>query len=349
MQFMRSVRTSKIVMVVLALTLLLAGCGGGVQEQAGDSGGDEPSAAAGGEAAADGSEAPETVSLTVGFLPIAGYAYLWQAQDAGYFADEGLEVELVPAAGGAAIIPALEAGEFQFGVSDVVTLMNARNGGVDVKMASLNFYESEDAPTHAVITNDDAIQSAADLSGTTVATNVKFNIDWLLLREWLRQNDVDPDSVEFTEVAFPDQVTAVKDGNVAAAGTIEPFVGAAKAQDLRAIGNYFTEVLSPVPTAGVIAMQSYLDENPDVAQRFVAAIEQAIEDGQEDEQLVRDIVKANTPIPPEAVDNMNLQVWQTEADTGGLQFLIDKVNEEGLVDEEITVDDLLWSEAKRTP
>jgi NitT/TauT family transport system substrate-binding protein len=285
--------------------------------------------------------------LSVGFIPIAGYAYFWQAQTEGYFAQEGLDVELVPAAGGAAMIPALESGDLQFGVSDIVALLNAQNGGIDVRFVSLNFYENRASPTHAVITNCPNVQSPKDLKGKVVATNIKYNIDWLLMREWLRLKGVDPETVQFTEIPFPDQAVAVKQCRVAAAGMIEPFYTIAQDQGLRVLGNYFTEVLPVVPTAGVIATQAYISRHPGTVKRFVAAIERAIVDGMRDETVVRRLIREHTPIPPGLVDKVHLQEWRLEADVQGMQFFIDKAHQEDLLKRPLAVADILWKEANR--
>lgn len=326
----------RVVLGGVALVVLLAACAG--DEPAGPPDDADPDDAAAEE---------EVVSLTVGFLPIAAYVYFWQAQDAGYFAEEGLEVELVPAAGGAAIIPALESGDFDFGVSDVFALLNAQNGGVDVRFVSLNIYENADEPTHAVITNEPEVQGPEDLEGRVVATNVQFNIDWVMMRQWMRLHGADPEALEFTEIPFPDQVTAVESRDVAAAGSIEPFYTIAESEDLRVVGNYFTEVLPVVPTAGVIAMQSYLEDNPDIARRFVRAIDRAVTDLIEDPDVARQLVTDNTPTPEEIIQQVRLQEWRLAAEEQTLTELIRFGQEEGLYERDFTLEDIIWEETRR--
>ncbi|CAN5808799.1 hypothetical protein BH20CHL2_BH20CHL2_07820 [soil metagenome] len=329
------------------LALLVVACGGGEPRPAGETGTPDRPATDAGTAQAGEGEQGELIELRVGFLPIAGYAYLWQAQDAGYFEDEGLDVELVTAPGGAAIIPALQAGSMDLGVSEIVAVLNAQDAGIDARFVSFNFYESEEAPTHAVVTNDPSVRTPADLVDQRVATNVLLNLDWLLVREWLRLHDVDPESVSYTEVPFPDQIGALDTGSIPAAGMIEPFYTIAESQGMTVLGNYFTEVRPIVPTAGVIATQAYIDEHPDVVRRFVAAVERALQDGIEDESLVRDLIVEHTPTPPEVAEEINLQEWRLAADIEGIQFIIDLAEAEDLFDTEFTPEDILWSEAKR--
>src|ERR1700722_20979990 len=131
-------------------------------------------------------EAQDTqiTKLRVGFIPVGIYSYLWRARDAGYFKEERLEVELVPMAGGGQIIPALQSGALQFGISDALGVLNARNGGIPATYVSFNFAQASDDPVHAVLTMDPEIKSAADLKGKSVATNLSYNTDWTMMGEW---------------------------------------------------------------------------------------------------------------------------------------------------------------------
>jgi len=56
------------------------------------------------------SMAQNPVELQVGYIPAGIYAYFWRANDAGYFAQENLKVDLKVMAGGGVVIPALQAG-----------------------------------------------------------------------------------------------------------------------------------------------------------------------------------------------------------------------------------------------
>ena len=58
----------------------------------------------------------EMTKIRVAALPIAETGALWAAIDEGIFADHGLEVEVVPAQGGAQAIPALLSGDIQFAI-----------------------------------------------------------------------------------------------------------------------------------------------------------------------------------------------------------------------------------------
>jgi NitT/TauT family transport system substrate-binding protein len=287
--------------------------------------------------------AEEMTVLRVGYIPIGIYSYLWRAQDAGYFADEKIKVELVPMAGGGQIIPALQSGALQFGISDALGVLNARNGGIPVSYVSFNFQQASDDPVHAVLTMDPDVKSAADLKGKAVATNLSYNTDWTMMREWLRKENVDVKSVTFREIPFPDMLAAIRNHTVAAVGATEPFVTLGKEQGARVIGHYFTDVKSPIPFCGIVAMLPYVEENKDAVRRFMRAVNRALDD-YKDPQIVRDTVAAHTKIPPAVIKTMNLGEWSKSIPAETMQFWVDAAKNEGIVNATADLDSLVWQD-----
>jgi NitT/TauT family transport system substrate-binding protein len=286
----------------------------------------------------------ELTKLRIGYIPVGIYSYFWRARDAGYFKDEKLEVELVPMAGGGQIIPALQSGALQFGISDALGVLNARNGGIPATYVSFNFSQSSDDPVHAVLTLDPSIKTAADLKGKSVATNLSYNTDWTMMREWLRKQKVDLQSVTFREIPFPDMLAALRNNTVAAVGATEPFVTLGKQQGARILGYYFTDVQSPNVLSGIVAMLPYVEKNKDVVKRLVRAVNRAIDDFNSDPQIVRKTIAANTKIPPEVVEKMGLGKWQTNVPPEQMQFWVDAAKKEGVINAGTDLKSLVWQD-----
>jgi NitT/TauT family transport system substrate-binding protein len=287
--------------------------------------------------------AEEMTVLRVGYIPIGIYSYFWRAQDAGYFADEKIKVELVPMAGGGQIIPALQSGALQFGISDALGVLNARNGGIPVTFVSFNFQQAADDPVHAVLTMDPSVKSAADLKGKAVATNLSYNTDWTMMREWLRKGNVDVNSVTFREIPFPDMLAAIRNNTVAAVGATEPFVTLGEEQGARVIGHYFTDVKSPIPFCGIVAMLPYVEANKEAVKGFMRAINRALDD-YKDPQIVRETVGAHTKIPPAVIKTMNLGSWSKSIAPETMQFWVDAAKKEGIVNATADLNSLVWQD-----
>jgi NitT/TauT family transport system substrate-binding protein len=289
-------------------------------------------------------EDAEMTKLRVGYIPVGIYSYFWRARDAGYFKGARLEVELVPMAGGGQIIPALQSGSLQFGISDALGVLNARNGGIPATYVSFNFSQSSDDPVHAVLTMDPAIKTAADLKGKSVATNLSYNTDWTMMRAWLRKQNVDVQSVTFREIPFPDMLAALRNNTVAAVGATEPFITFGKEQGARVLGYYFTDVQSPVVLSGVVAMIPYVEKNKDLVKRFVGAINRAIDDFNSDPSIARKTIAANTKIPPAVIEKMGLGKWQTDVPPEQIQFWVDAAKKEGVISATTDLKSLIWQD-----
>ncbi|MBK8008873.1 MAG: ABC transporter substrate-binding protein [Rhizobiales bacterium] len=274
-------------------------------------------------------------------MPVGIYAYFWRARDAGYFKEEKLEVELVTMAGGGQIIPALQSGALDFGISDALGVLNARNGGIPVTFVSFNFQQTSADPVHAVLTMDPDIKTGADLKGKAVATNLSYNTDWTMMREWLRKQNVDIKSVTFREVPFPDMLAALRNKTVSAVGAVEPFVTFGKEQGARVLGHYFTDVKSPNVLSGIVATTPYIEKNKDLVKRFVRAVNRAIDDFQ-DPKVARQTIAANTKIPPAVIEKMNLGQWSKNVPAETMQFWVDAAKKEGIVNATADLKGLVW-------
>lgn len=291
--------------------------------------------------------AQSPVELKVGYIPAGIYAYFWRANEAKYFAQENLKVDLTVMAGGGVVIPALQAGAIQFGVSDALGVINARNNGIDIKYVSLNFAQASDDPVHAVMTNDPNVKSAKDLVGKNIATNLRYNTDWTMMREWLRSQGVDPNKVNFSEVPFPNMLGAVRNGTLAAAGMVEPFYTLGANEGFRVLGHYFTDVKSPVLFTGIVASGDYIAKNGAVVERFVRAIHRAIDDFNRDPKIIRQTMAANTKIPPAVLEKMRLGRWTTSSSLADMQFWIDAARKEGLITgSNVKVEDMVWQKGR---
>lgn len=291
--------------------------------------------------------AQNPVELKVGYIPAGIYAYFWRANEAKYFAQENLKVDLAPMAGGGVVIPALQAGAIQFGVSDALGVINARNNGINVRYVSLNFAQASDDPVHAVMTNDPNVKSPKDLAGKNIATNLRYNTDWTMMRAWLRRHGVDPNKVNFSEVPFPDMLGAVRNGTLVAAGMVEPFYTLGANQGFRVLGHYFTEVKSPVLFTGIVASEDYIRNNEAVVERFVRAIHRAIDDFNRDPKITRQTIGANTKIPPAVIEKMRLGRWTTSSSLADMQFWIDAARKEGLItSSNVKVEDMVWQKGR---
>ncbi|MEC4615535.1 ABC transporter substrate-binding protein [Tsukamurella tyrosinosolvens] len=118
-------------------------------------------------ATACGANSPDTMSvmMDVGYLP--KHTPFFAAVDHGFFAEEGLDVEVMPGSGSGNTVTAVESGRVDAGWADfAVTVINQGRGA---KVKQVNLVQAQSA--YAVVSMDGkGISTWDDLVGKTVAT-----------------------------------------------------------------------------------------------------------------------------------------------------------------------------------
>jgi ABC-type nitrate/sulfonate/bicarbonate transport system substrate-binding protein len=77
---------------------------------------------------------PRTTITVINTAPTGAYGGFWTAIEAGYFADEALEVQIADIGSTSRAIPALLAGEAQFSTLDGQTVIQADAQGADIRL-----------------------------------------------------------------------------------------------------------------------------------------------------------------------------------------------------------------------
>jgi NitT/TauT family transport system substrate-binding protein len=286
----------------------------------------------------------ELTPITVGILPVADLAPLYYGIEQGFFEEEGLDVTTEVGQGGAALVPAVHTGDYQFGFGNYISLMLARQNGVDMQIVS-NVVSGADTPdrgTNALLAAPDSgIESIDDLAGRTFAVTTLANVAEVNIRTTLRSHDVDDSGVDFVEVPFPDMNAAVESGTADVAWQAEPFVTLGERAGMVNIADPMYETTPNMPLAGMFASESWLADNPDLAERFYRAMQRSLE-ARSDEQAMRDAIEANTETPPDLVGEIALANWQPELNEDKLALTGRLALEYGILESEPDLDELVW-------
>ena len=227
------------------------------------------------------------------------------ALENGYWADQGLNVQLRLTSGGRNVVQALQAGEAQFGhVAISGTLSVARAGG-DRLIAVMPYYNAADymgkASAYAIIgRRDRGVDPARPDSiigkkiGFTAGTNEYY------MRQWFRKNNIDIGKAQIVGMLVEDMPVAVNQGLVDAVVSWEPY----GSQILRQLGAN-AAVLSRgeeglmSDNVGVVVREDYLKAHPEIVEKFATGIAMAA-------QYVRDNPKDTAEIAARYLDGLNL-------------------------------------------
>lgn len=318
-------RAAAALAVVLPLALVACGANGD------DGGGEDTASGAGGG---------DLTEVTVGVLPIVDVAPIYVGVDQGIFEEHGLELTLESAQGGAAVVPGVVSGEFEFGFSNVTSLLLASHEGLPLRMvAPGNSTTGEPGEDFAaVVTNPDSgIETAADLSGHTVAVNTLNNIGDSTVSKVVDDDGGDPSAVEFVELGFPDMPAALSSGQVDAAWILEPHLSAATEQGAVPVSWNYAEVDPELMIAAYFTSEEYMSSDPETVEAFTAAMQESLAYTQENPQAGVDILDEYTEIDPATAEDLSMPAFDPEINTETVQLLADLALEYGLVDSEIDV------------
>lgn len=305
------------------LALLATGCGSGSSDTQSPNGND---------------------AVTVGVIPIVDVAPIYLGKEQGFFAERGIDLTLESSQGGAAIVPGVMSGQFQFGFSNVTSLLLARSKELPVQIVASGNSTTGDpnADFGAVVAPEGSdISDAADLAGKSVAVNTLNNIGDTTIREVVRQAGGDPSTIKFAELPFPDMPAAVQEGRVDAAWVVEPFLTIATDQGARAVAANFAETHEDLMVAAYFTSQQLIDANPNLVDRFTEAMNESLSYAKEHPDEARDILGDYTDIDTRTAANLTLPLWSPEIKTEPVQRLADLAVSDGLIDTAPDVAELL--------
>jgi NitT/TauT family transport system substrate-binding protein len=107
------------------------------------------------------------VVFALNYSPTDHHIAYWVALDKGYYAREGLDVELQNSKGSGDAIAKLDIGRADFALGDVATLVPAIARGAKAKIVGIVFNTT---PLNFVVWKDSAIKTPKDLEGKTVGS-----------------------------------------------------------------------------------------------------------------------------------------------------------------------------------
>jgi NitT/TauT family transport system substrate-binding protein len=318
------------------LALLLGILSGGMLVACG---GDDDSGGGGGSSAQS-----KPATLNVGVIPIADVAPLYLGVKKGFFKEQNLTIKPTLAEGGAAITPAVLNGDFQIGFSNTVSLLIAASKKLPVQIVSqgvLGGKDESEAWADLLVLKDSGINSGKDLEGKTIAVNTLKNICEVTIKASLGKEGVDVSKLKFLEVPFPDMNAALESKRVDGACVVEPFVSQGTAGEAKGIDPFYVNTAPDLTVATYFTSKQYAQENPEIVDRFVTAINKSLDYAQSHPDETRAILTSYTEIPEAAAKSIKLPQWRSDITTATVERLSQLSKQYGLITEEPDLGELI--------
>jgi NitT/TauT family transport system substrate-binding protein len=208
------------------------------------------------------------------------------AQEKGYFAAEGIEVETVFFRSGAALVPALSTGQIDVAMTSAgAALYNAMAQGINAKIVAGYSVADPGRPggdPNAISVRQDLLDSgkvkgAKDLKGLTIAITARGQFTDLFVNEYIKTAGLTENDVRIVNMPYPDMVAAFQGKSIDAAAMLDPYLVAAETQKFASPIVRLSKLL-PGYTLGVVMYGDRVGkENRDLGMRFMRALHKANE------------------------------------------------------------------------
>jgi NitT/TauT family transport system substrate-binding protein len=210
------------------------------------------------------------ITFSLDFITLGRHAPFYVAIDKGFYKEEGLNVNIVPAKGTAQGIQNVESGIAQIGFVDVASLVVARAEGSTVKVVSVIYQK---APFCFFSLDPGAnVTKLKDFEGLKVGSNSGSYIT-NIARAMMRKAGLDPNKLQMESIEPSARIAMLATRKIPA---IDFFIITKPAmeravKDAKVVTFLFADHGLDLYSNGIGATEKFIKEHPDVVKGFVRA------------------------------------------------------------------------------
>lgn len=291
---------------------------------------------------------PALTTVNAGFVPVTDVAALYLGEEVGIWKKHGLQLKANIASTGA--VPAVLSGEYHFGFTALVNVLQARDKGLPLKIIAAG--SSSTGVKGADVTMIHAgpksgIKSAKDLEGKTVSVNALNGLLQMMGKAAVKADGGDPAKVRFIELGFPEALAALQAGKIDAMVGAEPFGTAAIASGFPAIASPYQAMSSKsMLTSSYFTSEPQLKANPELFKKIRAAINESLDYAQQHPDEVRKQLPKFTKLGPDVAAKLILPSYLTQIPREAVDMFSKSGNEFGMLTKPAVYDVVVWTEGK---
>ncbi|MET8832012.1 ABC transporter substrate-binding protein [Streptomyces sp. NPDC004610] len=289
--------------------------------------------------------ADSTTSISVAMMPILSAGAMHLGNEQGYFARNGIKLEVEEVSAIPAAIAAVQGGSADFGFTGTIPLLQALQGGIPVKIIAPyagiapDYYDKMKAGEEGYTTEvtalltmkDSGLSSPGDLSNKTVAVNDVQGQSELTARYVIDENGGDSSTVKFVVMPPADAYNALLAGKVDAAQSGVPMILDADQKGAQVVSWSGVETLHEGPTSVLIASDSYITSNAETVARFNCAVRESTSYASGHPDEVRAAYARAADVAPETVASSVVPYFYDTVDVAGIKRFEDLMLDYGFL------------------
>jgi len=228
-------------------------------------------------------EDAELIHLKVVDLPYIPFTTFYIAQEEGFFAEQGLEVELVRFTSATKALPLLVQGGLDV-VSGSINagVINAIAQDMDIKIVAGRDYVDPDIPSLCLMVRKDLYDSGeldtvAEIAGKQIVMPCTACLYDFGVTQILESADLTLDDVTIARMSPPEIIAGLSSDAIVAAALGSMHVGPAQSLGYAAILEPFSAVIPNRQTCFMMFGPSLLESNPEAGRKFMVAYLKGVE------------------------------------------------------------------------
>jgi NitT/TauT family transport system substrate-binding protein len=295
------------------------------------------------KASSGGNAQVEQSRIKVGIIPqlidIAGFQ---RAQSAGYFAKEGLTIDIVAIKSATDAVPQFKSNQLAFAFGNWTSFIEAQaQKAVDLRMVS-DGLQAREGLTALVAMPDSGIKTPKDLPGKSIGVNaLKSNVE-LTTRAVLEANDVNPNSVQFKVIPTANALNALQTKQIDVMSLQQPNLATAKQKlGVVVVADRATGPVADFPISGYVTSAQFAKDNP----KTVAAFQRAMTKGASDvadRRVFEETLLQYAGIDKDIVKTISVGVFPTSVDNTRLQRVADLMLTYGILKEKFDISPMIY-------
>jgi NitT/TauT family transport system substrate-binding protein len=282
--------------------------------------------------------------VEVGVIAIIDVAPIYLGKAKGFFSKRGIDLRLTAEQGGAPITKGVLSGKYQFGFSNVTSLLTAKADGAPLKGVASGVASTgrTGRDFSAIVVKDGSpIRTAKDLAGKTVSVNTLKNIGDTTVRQSVREAGGDPTKIKFVAMPFPEAPGALFGGKTDAAWVVEPQLSQILTQGGQVVASNFVDTAPDLTISLWFTSNDTLGKNKALVTGFTEAINESMVYADAHPEEVRDTVGTYTTINDTVRISMILPKWPLEVNRASIQKVAELGAEDGIFKSPPALDQLL--------
>jgi NitT/TauT family transport system substrate-binding protein len=289
--------------------------------------------------------AQEVQHLKMMYTPVSGFAAAYVAQEQGFFKKHGIDMTFVATRSSGNNPPALVSNSVQVAGPTVPTVLEANDAGLDlVIIAAADVYPLSGDVLVARYGSD--IKKPTDLKGKTVGVpGIGALLDFMLHRN-LKANGVDPKTVKFVEVGFPQAADALKSGRIDAYPAEAPFTARIlKSKAGYAVKDWLASTPDGTLTVVYATTRKWAEANKDTVIALREAMKEAVAFIKTHHDVMYKDIAKYTHLPLQVVSSLKPPNFEVDITPKQIAFWVDLVKDSGVIKKPVDPAHILFQPA----